>query len=168
MDGTLRSNSAWLIDCLSLVNLNFMLFCLNVSLFDAAILTSFEISTKSFLKIFFLVSRQSSRNRQFGIVKAVFDRQLFFRQSSINRQLIVNRSSIVSRQSSIVNRSSTAQKRRLIQAVLHPFVSTCVTLCFGLCYVAFLGYAIYSMACVIFFVSVLSILQRYLIFLHFI
>jgi Flp pilus assembly protein TadB len=77
-----------------------MLFCLNVSLFDAAILTGFEISTKSFLKIFFLVSHQSSRNPQLGIVKAVFDRQLFFRQSSRYRQLIVNRSSIVNRQSS--------------------------------------------------------------------
>jgi hypothetical protein len=74
--------------------------CLIVSLFDAAILTSFEISTKSFLKIFFLVSRQSSINPQLGIVKGIFDRQLFFRQSSINRQLIVNLSSIVNRQSS--------------------------------------------------------------------
>jgi hypothetical protein len=97
-----------------------MLFCLNVSLFDAAILTAFELSTKSFLKIFFLVSRQSSRNPQFGIVKAVFDRQLFFRQSSINRQLIVNRSSIVNRQSSIVNR------QRLVSLAKDPFVLCCV------------------------------------------
>jgi hypothetical protein len=91
-----------------------MLFCLNVSLFDAAILTGFELSTKSFLKIFFLVSRQSSRNPQFGIVKAVFARQLFFRQSSTYRQQLVNR------QSSIVNR------QQFVSLAKDPFVLCCV------------------------------------------
>jgi len=91
-----------------------MLFCLNVSLFDAAILTSFEISTKSFLKIFFLVNRQSSINPQLSIVKAVFDRQLFFRQSSRYRQPLVNR------QSSIVNR------QQLVSLAKDPFVLCCV------------------------------------------
>jgi hypothetical protein len=122
-------------------------------LFDAAILTAFEISTKSFLKIFFLVSRQSSRNPQFGIVKAVFARQLFFRQSSRYPQLVVNlsstyrqpvvkassrrrqplvnrQSSIVNRQSSIVNSSSTWQKIHLFCAVFRLFPGIGVGLCY--------------------------------------
>jgi hypothetical protein len=90
----------------SIVNVFVMLL-----LFDAAILSGFELSTKSFLKIFFLVSRQSSRNPQFGIVKAVFARQLFFRQSSRYRQLIVKISS-TARQSSIVNRQSSTARQR--------------------------------------------------------
>ena len=133
MDGTLRSNSAWLIDCLSLVNLNFMLFCLNVSLFDAAILTTFELSTKSFLKIFFLVSRQSSRNPQLGIVKAVFDRQLFSRQSSRYRQDIVKassrrQSSIVSRQQ-LVNVCTCVCVRVCVCARARVCVCVCVCVC---------------------------------------
>jgi hypothetical protein len=108
----------------------FHVVCLIVSLFDAAILTAFELSTKSFLKIFFLVSRQSSINRQLGIVKAVFDRQLFFRQSSRYRQLIVNSSSIVNRQSSIVNSSSTWQKIHLFCAVFRLFPGIGVGLCY--------------------------------------
>jgi hypothetical protein len=105
-------------------------------LFDAAILTAFELSTKSFLKIFFLVSRQSSRNPQFGIVKAVFASQLFFRQSSRYRQLIVKisstarQSSIVNRQSSIVNSSSTWQKMHLFCAVFRLFPGIGVGLCY--------------------------------------
>jgi hypothetical protein len=92
--------------------------CHVVSLFDAAILTGFELSTKSFLKIFFLVSRQSSRNPQFGIVKAVFARQLFF--SSVVKISSTYRQPLVNRQSSIVNR------QQLVNLAKDPFVLCCV------------------------------------------
>jgi hypothetical protein len=104
-------------------------------LFDAAILTAFELSTKSFLKIFFLANRQSSRNRQLDIVKAVFARQLFFRQSSTYRQLVVKASStyrqpLVNRQSSIVSSSSTWQKIHLFCAVFTTLPDIGVGLCY--------------------------------------
>jgi hypothetical protein len=73
------------------------------------------------------VSRQSSRNPQLGIVKGIFDRQLFFRQSSTYSQDIVSLSS-TARQSSIVNRqSSTARQRVYVR------VCTCVCMCARSC-----------------------------------
>jgi hypothetical protein len=95
-------------------------------LFDAAILSGFELSTKSFLKIFFLVNRQSSINPQLSIVKAVFARQLFFRQSSIYRQLIVKASSRYRQQ--LVNRQSSIARQRV-----YVRVCTCVCMCARSC-----------------------------------